>query len=60
MPFQRNNQIGAKKILQEKLDSQPICFKGWLGQKDKLKTIPDWQQRLRKFVDELIQEVDKQ
>ena len=38
-------------ILKEELDKLPICFKGRLGQTQKLKTIPDWQERLRKYVD---------
>jgi hypothetical protein len=56
MPFQKNNQLGAKKILKEELDQQPICFKGRLGQKEKLKTVPKWQERLREFVDGLLEE----
>ena len=59
MPFQKNNQLGAKKILKDELDSKPICFKGRIGQKEKLKTVPDWQERLREFVDALIEDVDK-
>jgi hypothetical protein len=45
--FQKNNQLGAKKILSEKLDAKHICFKGRLGQKEKLKAVPNWQERLR-------------
>ena len=59
MPFQKNNKIGAKKILKVELDTQPICFKGRKGQKEKLKTITDWQERLRKFVDKMIEDADK-
>ncbi|MGI2909451.1 hypothetical protein [Tolypothrix sp. VBCCA 56010] len=51
MPFQKNNQIGAKKNFKDELDNLPICFKGRLGQKAKLKAIPNWQERLREFVD---------
>ncbi len=58
MPFQKFNQIGAKKIFPQLLDNQPICFKGRLGQKDKIKNVPNWQERLRDFVDELIKEVE--
>jgi hypothetical protein len=54
MPFQKNNQLGVKKILQEDLDQQPICFKGRLGQKEKQKAVPNWQNRLRELVDRLI------
>jgi hypothetical protein len=54
MPFQTNNRLGAKKILKEELDDSPICFKGRKGQKEKLKAIPNWQERLRDYVDCLI------
>ncbi|MGF1673260.1 MAG: hypothetical protein ACFCUV_06150 [Rivularia sp. (in: cyanobacteria)] len=59
MPFQKHNQIGAKKILKVELDAQPICFKGRLGQKEKLKAVPDWQERLREFVDQLVSDLPK-
>ena len=59
MPFQKNNQIGAKKILNEELDTQPICFKGRLGQKEELKAVPNWQERLREFVDQLVSGLPK-
>jgi hypothetical protein len=35
-------------------DRVPLQFKVSLGVRDKLKAVPDWQQRLRDFVDELI------
>jgi hypothetical protein len=54
MPFRKNNQFTAKKFLDKPLDKQPICFRGYEGQKDKLKAVPDWQEQLRQFVDELI------
>lgn len=54
MPFQKNNQFGFTS--KNPLDSQPICFKGRLGQKEKLKAVPNWQERLREFVDTLIEE----
>ncbi|MBD2414041.1 hypothetical protein FACHB389_20700 [Nostoc calcicola FACHB-389] len=60
MPFQKNNKLGAKKIIKEELDQLPICFKGRAGQREKLKTVPDWQERLREYVDELIRDVDNQ
>ena len=60
MPFEKNSKIGAKKILKAELDAQPICFKGRKGQRVKIKTVPNWQQRLREFVDQLIEDLDKQ
>jgi hypothetical protein len=59
MPFQKNHKLGAKKILKRPLDKETIGFKGYEGQKEKLKTVPDWQERLREFVDQLIEDVDK-
>lgn len=54
MPFQKNNKLGAKKLIKATLDDQPICFRGRLGQKAQLKAVPDWQEQLRDFVEELI------
>ncbi|WP_414590137.1 hypothetical protein [Scytonema sp. PCC 10023] len=56
MPFQKNNQLGAKKRLKRPLDKGIIAFRGYEGQKEKLKTVPDWQERFRKFIDQLIVE----
>ncbi|AFY83940.1 hypothetical protein [Oscillatoria acuminata] len=60
MPFYENHQIGAKKFMKEELDKLPICFKGRLGQREKLKSVPDWQERLREYVDELSKNMDNQ
>lgn len=54
MPFQKNNTFGAKKRLKRPLDKETIGFKGYEGQKQKLKAVPDWPERLREFVDKLI------
>jgi hypothetical protein len=54
MPFQKNNKLGAKKRLKRVLDQEVIAFRGYEGQKEKLKAVPDWQERLREFVDQLI------
>lgn len=56
MPFQKNHKLGAKKRLNRPLDKEIIGFKGYEGQKEKLKAVPDWQERLREFVDQLISE----
>lgn len=56
MPFQKNHKLGAKKILSRPLDKQIIGFKGYDGQKEKLKRIPNWQDKLRNYVDHLIEE----
>ncbi len=56
MPFQNKNQLGAKKRLKRPLDKEVISFRGYEGQKEKLKAVLDWQERLREFVDQLISE----
>lgn len=56
MPFQKGHKLGAKKKLDRLLDKEAIAFKGYAGQKEKLKAVPDWQERLRGFVDHLITE----
>lgn len=56
MPFLKANKLGAKKILKRPLDKQPICFMGYEGTKEKLKSVPDWQDRLRDYVEKLIAE----
>jgi hypothetical protein len=56
----KKHKEGAKKFLSEELDSLPICFKGRKGQKEKLKAVPNWQERLREYVEELISEESPQ
>ena len=60
MPFSPNHKYRWKSDKERVLDKSPICFKGYDGQKEKLKTVPNWQERLREFVDGLIEDVDKQ
>jgi len=54
MPFQKGNKFGARKIEAEPLDTEPICFKGRQGQKEKLKAIHNWQVKLRDYIHTLI------
>jgi hypothetical protein len=56
MTFKKNHKLGAKKILKKPLDAQPICVRGYAGQKEALKAVPGWQERLRDYIDFLIQE----
>ncbi len=55
MPFQKKHKLGFTS--NQPFDKNPVCFKVLPSVKDKLKTIPDWQERLREFVDRLIDEV---
>ncbi len=59
MPFQKGNKLGAKKRLKSTLDKEAIAFKGYKGQKEKLKAVLNWQERLREFVDQLISDLPK-
>ena len=45
MPFQKNHKFAAKKILNQSLDKHPISFKGHEGHKEKLKLVPEWQEK---------------
>ncbi|MEG3838818.1 hypothetical protein [Microcoleus sp. herbarium14] len=54
MPFQKNHKLGAKPIGDEPMDRTPICFNVRTGVREKLKTIPDWKEQLREYVDRLI------
>jgi hypothetical protein len=56
MTFKKNHKLGAKKILGKPLDDQPICLKGYKGQKEALKTVSGWQERIREYIDVLIAE----
>lgn len=54
MPFQKNHKLGAKPVSDEPMDRTPICFNVRTGVREKLKTIPDWKERFREYVDRLI------
>jgi hypothetical protein len=59
MPFQKGNKLGAKKHYSRPLDKEVIAFRGYEGQKEKLKAVPDWQERLREFVDQLLSDLPR-
>lgn len=56
MPFKKSHTVGFVSTRPEPLDKTPICFKGRQGQREKLMSVPNWQDRLREFVESLIQE----
>jgi hypothetical protein len=60
MPFQKKHKLGALPYADEPLDTKPISFKGRKGQLEKLKAVPNWQEQLRDFVDQLISNVPNQ
>ena len=57
MPFQKGNKLGAKQTCKRPVGDL-IAFRGYEGQKEKLKQVPDWQNQLRDYVDQLIKELD--
>jgi hypothetical protein len=54
MPFEKNHKLGAKRLESEPLEKGVIAFRGRQGQKEALKSVLDWQGKLRDFVDLLI------
>lgn len=54
MPFKKNHQQGAKPMGEESMDRTPVCFNVRKGVRDKLKAVPEWKERLREYVDQLV------
>jgi hypothetical protein len=54
MVFKKKHKLGFTS--NQPFDKDPVCFKVLPGVKEKLKSVPDWQERLRKAVDKLIEE----
>jgi hypothetical protein len=54
MPFQKGHKLGFTS--DAPLDKDPVCFKVMPGVKARLKAVPNWQEQLREYVDQLIQE----
>jgi hypothetical protein len=52
-------RIKFKPQNQVAYDKSPLQFKVLPGVREKIKTVPDWQQRLWDFVDQLIEDADK-
>ena len=53
MPFEKNHKYRWESDQPTPLDKTPICFKGRMGQKEKLKLIPGWPDKLRDYIDSL-------
>ncbi|NMF67020.1 hypothetical protein DP113_24010 [Brasilonema octagenarum UFV-E1] len=56
MTFQKKHRLGALPFNEEPFDKSPVCLKVREGVREKLKAVPDWQERLRGFIDELIRD----
>ncbi|NMF67029.1 hypothetical protein DP113_05900 [Brasilonema octagenarum UFV-E1] len=59
MPFAKNNKHAYQPQENEALDPTSVCFKVRKGARAKLKAVPNWQERLREFVDQLICDLPK-
>ena len=51
MPFKKNNKLGFIAKDDQPLDKLPLSIKLRSGVRDKIKTIPDWQDRLRDLIE---------
>jgi hypothetical protein len=58
VPFQPGNKHGAKKSIARDLDSSPTCVRLFLGNKEALKGVEGWQDKVRAFVEGLIEEAE--
>ena len=56
MPFKKDHKYRWKPESSASLDKSPICFKGRVGQKEALQDIPDWQDKVRDYIDDLIEQ----
>lgn len=52
--FTRMTKIKFQPKNKVAFDKNPVQFKVLPGVREKLKAVPDWQERLRAYVDELI------
>jgi hypothetical protein len=58
MPFRKNHKFGFTS--DNPLDRTPICFKTRVGVREKLLAIPGWQDKLRDYVELLIDTTENQ
>ncbi|HBE19349.1 MAG TPA: hypothetical protein DEA78_24435 [Cyanobacteria bacterium UBA11159] len=54
MPFQKNNKQGFTTNRENPLISSPVCLRMDVELAKELRSIPDWQERLRLALPELI------
>jgi len=52
MTFQKNHKFGF--TTDNPLEKIPISIRGRIGQKEALRSIPNWQEQVRDFLDTLI------
>ena len=51
MPFERNNKLGFTAKDDSPLDKSPLSIKLRLGVRDRVKSIPEWQDKLRDLIE---------
>ncbi|WP_414625288.1 hypothetical protein [Calothrix sp. CCY 0018] len=56
MTFKKNHKQGALPYGEKPLGIKPVSFKPRQGQLEKLKTVPNWQELLRDYIDILVEE----
>jgi hypothetical protein len=59
MSFEKKHKLGAKPLNDTPFDRTPVCLNVREGVREKLKTVPDWKERLREFIDQLISDLPK-
>ncbi|MCV3216116.1 hypothetical protein OGM63_21825 [Plectonema radiosum NIES-515] len=57
MTFKKNPKLDALPFNEDLFDTLPVGFKVKKGVKDKLKSVHNWQERLREIVDNLIENI---
>jgi uncharacterized protein (DUF4415 family) len=55
MPFQKKHKFGFTTNRDKPLTSSPVCFRLDQELAEKLKSIPNWQERLREVLPELVE-----
>lgn len=56
MPFQKKNDLGFKPKGEEKLDPKALQVKVKPGIRERLKQIPNWQDRMREKIAQWLEE----
>ena len=54
MPFKKNNKLGF--VSDNPLDKTPLTIKLRLGIREKIKSIPNWQDKLRDLLEEWVKQ----
>ncbi|MBC6432901.1 hypothetical protein FM036_20025 [Nostoc sp. HG1] len=55
MPFQKKHKLGFLTLADQALDPKPLTLKVRVGVREKVKSIPDWQNELREVIETWIE-----